>query len=283
MADAPFKEAEEAAEALKAWEPAPAVAVVLGSGLGAFAERLQDSKTLSYGDLPHFAKTGVSGHAGCLVLGRVGKDGPTVAALCGRAHLYEGHHPNTVVHATRSMAKWGVRAMVITNAAGSTHAKLGPGDLMSLTDHLNFTGNNPLIGPKDPRMGTRFVDMTQPYDAVLRGRLGESAADIGIDLHEGVYAGLLGPSYETAAEVQALHRLGADAVGMSTVLEVIAARQAGLRVAAISCITNYGTGVSENTLSHEEVFDTATQHGGRFISLLVHALPMLHDEASRDS
>lgn len=278
--DSPWDDAQEAAETLQAWGEAPRVAVVLGSGLGGFAERLTNVKTLGYDAIPHFPSTGVSGHAGKLVLGRVGDEGPPVVALCGRAHLYEGHSPATVVHATRAMALWGVRLMVITNAAGSTHDGLAPGDLMSLTDHLNFTSKNPLVGPEAPRLGSRFVDMTHPYDLVLRGLLKQSATSLGFTLHEGIYAGLLGPSYETAAEVQAMNRLGADAVGMSTVLEVIAARHLAMRVAAISCITNYGTGVSQQTLSHQDVHDTATQHGERFMGLLEHALPKLHEEAA---
>lgn len=279
----PWEAAEEAAGSLRAWADAPRVVLVLGSGLGAYAERLTDRRQLSYQEIPHFPSTGVSGHAGKLVLGRVGADGPTVAVLSGRAHLYEGYPASSAVHATRSMALWGARAMVITNAAGSTHDGLAPGDLMSLTDHLNFTGKNPLVGPANPSRGSRFIDMTHPYDPVIRALLQRAAETIGMTLHEGVYAGLLGPSYETAAEVQAMYRLGADAVGMSTVLEVIAARHAGMRVAAISCITNYGTGVSQQTLSHEEVHETASQHGERFMALLDEALPMLHKEAGDGS
>ena len=277
--DNPWDLAREAAEVLSAWAEAPRVIIVLGSGLGGYAERLVDTRRLSYNDIPHFPSPGVSGHAGKLMLGRAGANGPTVAALSGRAHLYEGHGASTVVHATRAMALWGARILVITNAAGSTHDGLAPGDLMSLTDHLNFTGKNPLVGPEEPSKGSRFIDMTNPYDPAVRALLQQSAEATGTTLHEGVYAGLLGPSYETAAEVQAMYRLGADAVGMSTVLEVIAARHAGVRVAAISCITNYGTGVSQQTLSHAEVHETASKHGERFMALLDDALPKLHEEA----
>ncbi|HKQ71265.1 MAG TPA: purine-nucleoside phosphorylase, partial [Polyangiaceae bacterium] len=224
----------------------PTVGVVLGSGLGAFGEQLEEA--ISYDAIPEMPASSVPGHSGKLRLGRI--EGVPVACLQGRAHLYEGNSPADVVFGVRLLAKLGCRAVLLTNAAGGIGPHLEPGDCMLVTDHLNLTGRNPLVGPheSDGRAGVRFPDMSRAYDPRL-GELAHAAArELGVELKEGVYAGLLGPSYETPAEIRMLRTLGADAVGMSTVLEVIALRQLGVRVAAISCITNLAAGISPTPL-----------------------------------
>lgn len=264
----PYTAADEAAEALAARCEAPTVAVVLGSGLGAFADRLVDPTVISYGDIPHFPSVGVRGHSGKLVVGGLSPDGPRVAALAGRVHLYEGHSAAQVVHPVRTLWKWGVRGLMLTNAAGGINAELSPGDLMLITDHINLTGKNPLVGPADPRLGPRFPDMSAAYDPALCDALRAAAKDRGVNLREGIYTGLAGPSYETPAEIRMLAILGGDAVGMSTVAEVIAARHAGLRVCGVSCITNLAAGLSAEPLDHAEVEATAGEARSDFIALL---------------
>lgn len=264
----PYSAADEAAEALRARCEAPTVAVVLGSGLGAFADRLVEPTVVDYADLPHFPKVGVRGHAGRLVVGRLGEGGRRVAALAGRVHLYEGHSPGVVVHPVRTLWRWGVRAVMLTNAAGGIATGLEPGDLMLITDHINLTGMNPLVGPADPRLGPRFPDMSAAYDPALCDDLRAAAKARGLTLREGVYTGLAGPSYETPAEIRMLSILGGDAVGMSTVAEVIAARHAGLRVCGVSCITNLAAGLSTEPLDHAEVEATAGEARSAFIALL---------------
>lgn len=264
----PFAAAEDAAARLAERCPAPPVAVVLGSGLGAFADQLTDPVVVPYGEIPHFPKVGVKGHAGRLVVGRLGDDGPRVAALAGRVHLYEGHSAAQVVHPVRTLWAWGVKGLMLTNAAGGIKAGWSPGDLMLIVDHINMTGTNPLVGPADPRLGPRFPDMSAAYDPELCDALRAAAKAQGIDLKEGVYTGLAGPSYETPAEIRMLAVLGGDAVGMSTVAEVIAARHAGMRVCGVSCITNLAAGLSAEPLDHTEVEATAGQVRSAFIGLL---------------
>lgn len=264
----PFLAADAAAAHLARVSPPPAVAVVLGSGLGAFAERLHDAVVVPYAEIPGFVGVGVVGHAGRLVVGGLTPGGPRVAALSGRVHLYEGHAPARVVHSVRTLWRWGVGAAVFTNAAGGIGRDLKPGDLMLITDHLNLTGQNPLTGPDDRRLGVRFPDMSAAYDPQLGDDLRAAAKARGVALKQGVYAGLAGPSYETPAEIRMLTVLGGDAVGMSTVHEVIAARHLGLRVAGISCITNLAAGLSTTPLDHAEVEATAGGAREAFIALL---------------
>jgi len=233
----------------------PRVGVVLGSGLGAFADGLSDLIKLPYETLPHLPASKVVGHAGNLCFGRVDK--VHVVCMQGRVHAYEGHPIWQVVHGVRTMARLGVSCVLITNAAGGLEAGWSAGDLMIITDHLNLMYQHPLLGPNDDSLGTRFPDMTNAYDPTLRAQLAEVSKAEGLPLREGVYAGLPGPSYETPAEIRMLRVLGAQAVGMSTVPEVIALRHMRMRVAALSCITNMAAGLGSGELNHKEVEDTA--------------------------
>jgi purine-nucleoside phosphorylase len=243
---------------LGAWQPE--VALVLGSGLGFLAERLEEARRLGYRDLPGFPVSTVPGHRGELVAGRLA--GRRVLCQSGRFHGYEGHPAETVVLPVRMLVDLGVRALLLTNAAGGIRSGFGPGSLMLLADHLNLTFRNGLHGPV--RSGDqRFPDMSAPYDAELRAQARQVARVERIALEEGVYAGVMGPSYETPAEIRMLRGLGADAVGMSTVLEVIAARAAGMRCLAISTITNRAAGLGQGRLSHEEVMAAAAAAGER--------------------
>lgn len=233
----------------------PKVGVILGSGLGPFADGIADLVKIPYGELPHLPTSAVVGHAGNLCFGRVG-DVPVVC-MQGRVHLYEGHPIASVVHAARTMARLGVSSVLVTNAAGGLDASWSPGDLMMVTDHLNLMGTNPLIGPNDAALGPRFPDMTTAYDPGLRDDLAAAATEVGVSLRKGVYAGLLGPTYETPAEIRMLRAMGAQAVGMSTVPEVIALRHMKVKVGALSCITNLAAGISATELDHSEVEETA--------------------------
>jgi purine-nucleoside phosphorylase len=244
----------------------PAVGVVLGSGLGAWADSLSSLDRIPYTDIPRMPQSTVVGHAGNLCLGLAG-DVP-VACLQGRVHLYEGHDPERVVFGVRLLARLGCRAILLTNAAGGLAPGFAPGDLMLISDHLNLMGKNPLSGPNIEAFGPRFPDMTEAYDPALRAAAREAAAETGTTLHEGVYAGLLGPTYETPAEIRMIGTLGASAVGMSTVPEVIALRHMGVPAAAISCITNLAAGISKTRLDHSEVEATARATRDRFTALL---------------
>jgi xanthosine phosphorylase len=229
---------------------APRLGIVLGSGLGGLADLLEDSVAIPYGEIPGFPTSTVAGHAGRFVVGEL--DGVTVACMQGRFHLYEGHPPAVIRLPIRTFAALGVDALLLTNAAGSLRAEAGPGSLMLIRDHLNFMWTNPLIGPNDDAWGERFIGLEDAYDPELRARLLRIADELGIRLHEGVYCALLGPLFETPAEIRAYRTLGADAVGMSTVPEVIVARHAGLRVVAISAITNLAVGMSDVPIDHEQ-------------------------------
>lgn len=244
----------------------PAVGVVLGSGLGAWADSLSSLVRIPYGEIPRMPQSTVVGHAGNLCLGLAG--GVPVACLQGRVHLYEGHDPERVVFGVRLLARLGCRAVLLTNAAGGLAPAFTPGDLMLVTDHLNLMGKNPLSGANIEGLGPRFPDMTDAYDPALRQAARDAAAATGTTLHEGVYAGLLGPTYETPAEIRMLSVLGASAVGMSTVPEVIALRHMGVPSAAISCITNLAAGISPTKLDHSEVEATARRTRERFTALL---------------
>ena len=257
----------------------PAVALVLGSGLGAFAENLEGRVAVPFGRIPHFpVSTGVVGHAGELVLGRVG--GISVAVLAGRIHYYEGKTMAEVVFPARVLARLGARAVVLTNAAGGVRLSFRPGDLMLISDHINAFGAHPLIGPNEDRLGPRFPDMTAVYDPVLRRLVKAAARKLKIPLREGVYLGNPGPSYETPAEIRMYRRLGADAVGMSTIPEALALRHMGVRVVGISTITNMAAGILKKPLEHEEVLETTRRVGSRFVRLLTAIVPKIAAEAA---
>ncbi|MEZ4297940.1 MAG: purine-nucleoside phosphorylase [Polyangiaceae bacterium] len=257
----------EAASAVRArTDHVPVLGVVLGSGLGAWAEGLEAAVAIPYGDIPHMAVSTVQGHPGKLWLGRLG--GVTVACLQGRVHMYEGHEPERVVFGARLLARLGARAVLLTNAAGGLSPWFAAGDLMLMRDHINLMCKNPLIGPNEAELGPRFPDMTHTYDHGLAAAGRGAATSLGVRLHEGVYAGLLGPSYETPAEIRMLRTLGVDAVGMSTVPEAIALRHMRVPVTGISCITNLAAGISPHELSHAEVEEAAALARPRFVSLV---------------
>ncbi len=262
-----YARVQAAAAAVRARVPAvPAVAVVLGSGLGDFAARLDEAVSIAYDELPDWPASTIVGHEGRLVVG--GSRGRRVAALAGRVHYYEGHDLQTVTFATRVLGVLGVKALILTNAAGGINLSFTKGALMIMDDHINLMGTNPLIGPNDDRFGVRFPDMTEVYSARLRRLATEAAAAAGVSVVRGVYAALHGPSYETPAEIRYLRTIGADAVGMSTVPEAIVARHMGLDVLGISCITNMAAGVLPEPMRHEEVMETARRVRGEFIALL---------------
>jgi purine-nucleoside phosphorylase len=244
----------------------PRVGVVLGSGLGAFADTLTDLVKIPYSDLPHMPTSAVVGHAGNLCFGL--SSGVPVVCMQGRVHLYEGHGVDRVVQGVRTMARMGVHTVLLTNAAGGLEPTWAAGDLMVVTDHLNLTGTTPLLGPNDDALGPRFPDMSAAYDPRLRAALLEVAQEANVALRQGIYAGLLGPSYETPAEVRMLRGLGAQAVGMSTVVEVIALRHMGVRVGALSCITNQAAGIAPHVLDHAEVEAAARARRGELTTLL---------------
>jgi purine-nucleoside phosphorylase len=258
----------------------PVVGVVLGSGLGAFGDMLEQG--IPYSEIPGMPTSNVPGHLGNLRLGRI--DGVGVACLQGRVHLYEGYGAHEVVFGVRLLAALGCRAVILTNAAGGIAHGLEPGDPMLVLDHLNLTGRNPLVGPASRNASEGdalpFVDMSGAYDARLAHWVRAAARETRVTLKEGVYAGLLGPSYETPAEIRMLRALGADAVGMSTVLEVIALRHAGVRVAAISCITNLAAGITPKPLDHYEVQEIARKTAGPFVALLSRATALVGNELS---
>jgi purine-nucleoside phosphorylase len=263
-----YDKVEEAAAVVRgaAAAPAPDVAVVLGSGLGAFANALGDATSWNYADLPYWPASKVIGHEGRLVVGTLA--GRRVAALSGRAHFYEGHDLRTVTFAARVMGRIGVKVMILTNAAGGINVALTPGTLMVIDDHINLLGSNPLVGPNEDRFGLRFPDMSTVYSARLRALVDEVAAAQGLAIGHGVYVAVHGPSYETPAEIRFLRTIGADAVGMSTVPEAIVARHMGVEVLGISCITNAAAGVLPQPLNHDEVMEVARQVRGRFAALL---------------
>ncbi|MEQ1727287.1 MAG: purine-nucleoside phosphorylase [Vicinamibacterales bacterium] len=262
-----YDDVKEAADCIRARiSTVPDLAIVLGSGLGDFAGTLGDAVSMPYGDLPHWPASNVIGHEGRLVIGTVG--GRTIAALAGRCHAYEGHDLKTVTFAVRALGLLGVKMLVLTNAAGGINTRFDQGALMVIDDHINLIGNNPLVGANDERFGVRFPDMSAIYSLRLRAVANEAAAALGVTLPHGVYAGLLGPSYETPAEIRYLRIIGADAVGMSTVPEAIAARHLGIEVLGISCITNMAAGVLPQPLHHDEVMETARRVRGQFIGLL---------------
>jgi purine-nucleoside phosphorylase len=266
---------DEAAAFIRAHltKPEEAVGVILGSGLGAFAEHLEGATALPYEEIPGFPSSGVVGHAGRLVIGTVG--GREACVMQGRAHLYEGWSMDEVVLPIRAFARLGIPKLVITNAAGGLDPAFTPGDLMVIRDHLNLTGRNPLVGENLDALGPRFPDLSQAYPAPMRTLAHDTARRCGLTLREGIYMGLLGPSYETPTEVKMFRLLGADAVGMSTVNEVIAAAHAGVQVLGLSCITNLAAGISDTPIEHAEVTDTGARVASDFVRLLAALVPAL--------
>lgn len=249
----------------------PEVGLILGSGLGVLADLLENAVSIPYTEIPHFPVSTVEGHEGELLLGNI--KGRPVVLMKGRFHMYEGYGPELTAFPVRVMKQLGVKSLLVTNAAGGINTDFEPGDLMLITDHLNMTGRNPLIGPNDSALGVRFPDMSQAYSRRLRKLALDTAESQGITLQQGVYAGLLGPTYETPAEIVMLRTLGADAVGMSTVSEVIVARHAGLEVLGISCISNMAAGILDQPLSHDEVMETAEKVREKFLGLVMAVIP----------
>jgi purine-nucleoside phosphorylase len=258
---------KEAADAVRARVPeVPRIGIVLGSGLGDFANSLTDSVTMPYSDLPHWPISRVVGHDGKLVVGK--SAGKTIAALAGRCHAYEGHDMATVTFAIRSLALLGVKTLILTNAAGGVNTGFSQGALMVIDDHINLMAANPLVGINEDRFGPRFPDMTEVYSPRLRAVADRAGKAINLLLPHGIYVAVLGPSYETPAEIRYLRTIGADAVGMSTVPEAIVARHMKMEVLGISCITNMAAGVLPHPLDHDEVMETARRIRGQFIALL---------------
>jgi purine-nucleoside phosphorylase len=277
LPDDTFTRADSAAQFLLSQTPLrPRIGLILGSGLGAFADALADATRVPYSQIPSFPRSTAIGHAGQMVLGKAGK--VAVAAMQGRVHLYEGYSAHEVTFPIRVFGRMGVRAVILTNAAGGINLKFGQGALVLIKDHINLQGTNPLAGPNDDRFGPRFPDMTQAYSKSYRKAAQDEAAKLGMPLEVGVYAALLGPSYETPAEIRYLRTIGADLVGMSTVAEVIAARHMGIQVLAISCVTNMAAGILDQPLSHQEVMETGEKVRGQFEALLQAVLPRIEAE-----
>ena len=254
----------------------PRIGLVLGSGLGAFADELSESTRIPYEQIPSFPRSTAIGHAGQMVIGKA--EGIPVAAMQGRVHLYEGYSPRQVAFPMRVFGRIGVRAVILTNAAGGINLKYKQGALVIVTDHINLQGQNPLVGVNDDRFGPRFPDMTHAYCQKYRAMVLAAAKALGKIVSEGVYAAMLGPSYETPAEIRYLGTIGADLVGMSTISEVIAARQMGIKVLAISCVTNMAAGILDKPINHEEVLETGRRVRGDFIALLRAVLPRIAED-----
>jgi purine-nucleoside phosphorylase len=269
-----FEQAKRAAKfILSKTKLRPKIALVLGSGLGAFADEFANATRIPYKKIPHFPQSTAIGHAGQLVIGNVG-DVPVVG-MQGRVHLYEGYTAKQVAFPIRVFQRAGIKAAIITNAAGGINLRYFQGALVALRDHINYQAANPLIGPNDDRFGPRFPDMTHAYDKEFRQFVSEEGKRLKLNLHEGVYLALLGPNYETPAEIHAFRALGADLVGMSTVPEVLAARHSGIRVLGISCVTNMAAGVTGEVLTAEEVFETGARVKNDFIALLKAVIPRI--------
>jgi purine-nucleoside phosphorylase len=251
----------------------PRVGVILGSGLGALADELEDRVEIPYEELPGWPRSTAVGHAGVLALGRLG--GVDIAAMRGRAHLYEGIGAERVVFGVRVLGRLGVRSLVVTNAAGGIDESLRPGELVLVSDHVNLQGASPLVGPNDDALGPRFPDMSDAYDAELRARARDAASALGLDLREGVYAAWLGPQFETPAEIRFLRAVGASLVGMSTVQEVIAARHMGIRCLCVSVVTNMAAGVTPEKIDHESVLEVGARAAGDLTALLRELVPTL--------
>ena len=274
-----FSSAESAAKfLLLQTQLSPTIGLVLGSGLGGFADELSEATRIPYANIPFFPRSTAIGHAGQMVIGKVGEI--AVAIMQGRVHLYEGYSANEAAFPTRVFGRMGIRALILTNAAGGINLEYKQGALVVITDHINLQGQNPLTGPNDDRCGPRFPDMTQAYSKPYREIALRAAHRLGKTVYQGVYAGLLGPSYETPAEIRYLRTIGADLVGMSTIPEVIAARHVGIKVLAISCVTNMAAGISDEVLSHEDVLATGERVKGDFVALLRAVLPEIAAEVN---
>ncbi|SHK05140.1 purine-nucleoside phosphorylase [Clostridium cavendishii DSM 21758] len=248
----------------------PQIGLILGSGLGAIADQIEDAEYYSYNELPNFPVSTVEGHAGRLVIGKF--QGKEVVAMQGRFHFYEGYNMSQVTFPIRVMKLIGVEKVIVTNAAGAVNTSYKPGDLVLISDHINFSGTNPLIGGNLSDFGTRFPDMSEAYNKELRAKVREIANGLGIDLKDGVYAMFTGPTYETPAEVRMARVMGADAVGMSTVPEVIVANHSGMKVLGISCMTNMAAGILEQPLNHQEVMETSEMVREKFINLMTNVI-----------
>ncbi len=257
----------------------PSIGIVLGSGLGAFADRVTDGVAIPFTQIPYFPPPTVPGHGGRLVIGRI--DGVAVAVMQGRVHAYEGYSSEQVTFPTRVLGLLGIKTLIATNAAGGIREGMKQGELVLISDHINFTGRNPVIGENDERFGTRFFDMSEAYSKRLRTLAIETAKNSRMDLAEGIYICVLGPSFETPAEIRAFRTMGADLVGMSTVQEVIAARQMGIEVLGISCVTNLAAGLQDEPLGHEEVIETGRRVAAQFSTLLARLIPAIEKEVGR--
>lgn len=270
-----FERATEAARlvSLKAGSRRPRAAVILGSGLGGVADSISDPEEVPFAEIPYFVESTVAGHDGRLIIG--GCNGVDVVVMKGRVHFYEGYSMEDVTLPIRVFALLGIRCVILTNAAGSTSFKMGPGSLMVITDHINLMGDNPLRGPNDERFGPRFPDLTGVYTPAYVDQAHEVARELGLTLAEGVYGALRGPCYETPAEIRMLRDLGVDAVGMSTVPEAIVARHCGMKVLAISCITNVAAGLTNAEINHDEVIEIGKRAGQDLARLIVHVVPRL--------
>jgi purine-nucleoside phosphorylase len=277
--DSEFARADRAAKfILSKTKLRPKIALVLGSGLGAFADDLTNETRIPYERIPGFPSSTAVGHAGRLVIGKA--DGIAVAAMQGRVHFYEGYSAQEVTFPMRVFGRLGVRAAILTNAAGGINLAFNQGVLVVIRDHVNLQGTNPLIGPNDERFGPRFPDMTEAYAKPYREIALAEAKRLGIEVHEGVYAALSGPSYETPAEIRYLRTIGADLVGMSTVPEVIVARHMGIRALGISCVTNMAAGILDRPLVHTEVLATTERVKGQFIALLRAVIPRIASDVT---
>lgn len=269
-----YSRAGEAAEFIRSRiKLEPKIVLVLGSGLGSFADDLTDATVIPYAQIPHFPATSAIGHAGNLVVGKI-SDVP-IAAMQGRVHYYEGHSLQQVTFPMRVFFRLGIKAALLTNAAGGISPKLKQGCLVVIKDHINLQGGNPLVGPNDDRFGLRFIDMTEAYAKDFRAMAMEEGRRHRIDIFEGIYAALPGPSYETPAEIRFLRKIGADLVGMSTVPEVIVARHSGIKMLAISCVTNLAAGISPTPINHLEVLETGERVRGQFVALLKTLIPRM--------
>jgi purine-nucleoside phosphorylase len=276
--DTAFQETERAAALIRARtalrpEVAPEIAIVLGTGLGGFADRLTEPIAIPYTEIPHFPLPTVEGHAGRLVLG--GFAGTPLAVMQGRVHAYEGYTPAQIIFPVRVLARLGIKILIVTNAAGGIRTDLAPGQLVLISDHINFTGNHPLTGPNDRRLGERFFDLSDAYSRRLRQLAHRAAAAEGITLPEGIYVGLNGPSFETPAEIRAFRILGADLVGMSTVHEVIAARHLGMEVLGFSSVTNMAAGVLDEAINHAQVMEIGARVQQILTRVLAALVPLL--------
>jgi len=274
-----FSSAEAAAQyVLSQTALRPTIGLVLGSGLGAFADTLTDAVRIPYAQIPNFPQSTAIGHAGQLVVGKA--DDVGVAVMQGRVHLYEGYSAQEVAFPMRVLGRMGIRAVILTNAAGGINLKYKQGALVVVSDHINLQGQNPLVGANDERFGPRFPDMTRAYSKAYREIALAEARRLGITVNEGVYAALLGPSYETPAEIRYLRTIGADVVGMSTVAEVIAAVHMGIKALAISCVTNMAAGILDQPINHEEVLETGARVRGQFEALLRAILPKIAQDVA---